>query len=112
MPISVWPPKCSQRCVLARGVELELLRFGEMRPFIGRALEFLFGCRHGAMSRVFTIHGRTYQVCCDCGAEREYSFETMSARHGFMSHHRPASSLGARHRDRDVAIRMIYKPNS
>ena len=73
-----------------------------MRAVIGRALEFLFGCRHGAMSRVFTIRGRSYQVCCDCGAEREYSLETMSARHGFTFQRRPASSLSARQRDRDV----------
>ena len=73
-----------------------------MRASIKRALEFLFGCRHSAKSRVFTIHGRTYQVCCDCGAEREYSFETMSARQGFTFRRRPASSLGARRRDRDI----------
>jgi len=97
---------------LATGAEIELLKLGEMKAFIGRALEFLFGCRHSAVSRVFTIHGRTYQVCCDCGAEREYSFETMSARHGFTFHRRPASSLGARRRDQDVAITMICKPNS
>jgi len=48
-----------------------------MATFIGRALEFLFGCRHSAMSRVFTIRGGIYQ-CCDCGAEREHSFETCS----------------------------------
>lgn len=40
--------------------------------------EFLFGCHHHGISRVFTIAGRTYQVCYDCGAEFKYSLETMS----------------------------------
>ena len=74
-------------------------------------MEFLFGCRHGAMSRVFTIRGRSYQVCCDCGAEREYSLETMSARGSFTFHRRVPSSLRDRRRDGDVAISMIHNPN-
>ncbi len=41
-------------------------------------LEFLFGCHHGQLSRVFTIGGESYRVCCDCGATFEYSLETMS----------------------------------
>ena len=41
-------------------------------------IEFLFGCHHHGISRVFTIAGRTYQVCCDCGAEFNYSLESMS----------------------------------
>ena len=55
----------------------ELLEVGKMKTFIGCAIDYLFGCRHRAISRVFTIHGRTYQVCCDCGATREYSLETI-----------------------------------
>ena len=39
---------------------------------------YLFGCHHHSLSRVFTIQHRTYQVCCDCGAEFEYSLTTMS----------------------------------
>ena len=31
--------------------------------------EFLFGCRHRHMSRLFTIKRRTYKVCFDCGQE-------------------------------------------
>ena len=31
--------------------------------------EFVFGCRHQQMSRVFTIKRRTYQVCFKCGRE-------------------------------------------
>lgn len=39
----------------------------------------LFDCHHANLSRVFTIRRRSYQVCCDCGAEFDYSFATMSA---------------------------------
>jgi len=41
-------------------------------------LDFLFGCHHGGISRVFTLEGETYKVCCDCGAKFAYSLETMS----------------------------------
>ena len=41
-------------------------------------LDFLFGCHHSQLSRFFTIDGRTYQVCCDCGAKFEYSLANMS----------------------------------
>ena len=41
-------------------------------------LDFLFGCHHGSISRVFTLEGETYKVCCDCGAKFAYSLETMS----------------------------------
>lgn len=40
--------------------------------------DFLFGCHHQNLSRVFTIHGRTYRVCCKCGAEFKYSLRNMS----------------------------------
>jgi hypothetical protein len=43
-------------------------------------LNLLFGCHHSNLSRVFTIRRRTYRVCCDCGAEFEYSLETMTKR--------------------------------
>jgi hypothetical protein len=42
------------------------------------ALDFLFGCRHQNLSRVFTLGGQTYRVCCDCGARFEYSLRKMS----------------------------------
>lgn len=32
-------------------------------------LQFLFGCHHRHLSRVFTIKHRTYKVCFDCGRE-------------------------------------------
>jgi len=31
--------------------------------------QFIFGCRHRHLSRVFTIKHRTYKVCFDCGKE-------------------------------------------
>ena len=46
-------------------------------PF-ANVLEFAFGCRHRKLSRVFTINNDSYQVCCDCGATFNYSWETMS----------------------------------
>jgi len=36
-------------------------------------LDFLFGCHHVHLSRVFTLQGETYRVCCDCGAKFAYS---------------------------------------
>jgi uncharacterized membrane protein len=41
------------------------------------ALDFVFGCHHFHLSRVFTIRGRTYRVCCDCGAKFNYSLASM-----------------------------------
>jgi hypothetical protein len=50
---------------------------GRMAHLI-RTLDYLFGCRHGNLSRVFTIGGRTYRVCCGCGAKSDYSLASMS----------------------------------
>jgi hypothetical protein len=38
----------------------------------------VFGCHHRHLSRVFTMGGRTYRVCCDCGMNFKYSLSTMS----------------------------------
>jgi hypothetical protein len=46
-------------------------------PFAS-ALDFAFGCHHTKLSRVFTIEGHSYKVCCDCGAHFDYSLRTMS----------------------------------
>jgi len=35
-------------------------------------LQFVFGCRHRQLSRVFTIDKRTYQVCFACGRKLDY----------------------------------------
>lgn len=48
-----------------------------MATFVA-TLDFLFGCHHSHLSRVFTLEGETYRVCCDCGAKYAYSLETMS----------------------------------
>lgn len=40
--------------------------------------DLVFGCHHRQLSRVFTIDGRTYKVCCNCGGEFDYSLENMS----------------------------------
>ncbi len=45
---------------------------------IAKALDYAFGCHHEHLSRVFTIKGRTYRVCCDCGKDFDYSLRTMS----------------------------------
>jgi hypothetical protein len=47
------------------------------RPF-ANVLDMAFGCHHRKLSRVFTIHGHSYKVCCDCGATFHYSLESMS----------------------------------
>ncbi len=46
--------------------------------YINTAMDWLFGCHHTNLTRVFTIRGRSYKVCCDCGHEFNYSLETMS----------------------------------
>ncbi len=45
---------------------------------LASVLNFAFGCHHKKLSRVFTIEGHTYKVCCGCGAHFHYSLETMS----------------------------------
>ena len=47
------------------------------RPFAD-VLDIAFGCHHRKLSRVFTINGHSYKVCCDCGATFHYSLESMS----------------------------------
>ena len=46
--------------------------------YIATALDFLFGCHHRNLSRVFTIEGHSYWVCCGCGARFKYALDTMS----------------------------------
>ena len=53
-------------------------------------LNFLFGCRHHNLSRVFTLDRHTYRVCCDCGAKFSYSLANMS-----IVHRIPAPRLAA-----------------
>jgi len=48
-----------------------------MHP-LANALEVAFGCHHRKLSRVFTVDGHSYKVCCECGATFHYSLESMS----------------------------------
>jgi hypothetical protein len=69
---------------------------------LASALDFAFGCHHSKLSRVFTLEGHTYKVCCDCGHRFEYSLQTMS-----ITRHRKLLSalkrLHARRRSRRLA---------
>jgi hypothetical protein len=40
--------------------------------------DFIFGCHHRHLSRVFTMGGQTYRVCCDCGKNFKYCLATMA----------------------------------
>ena len=51
---------------------------GESMAILLAILDFLLGCHHVHLSRVFTLQRETYRVCCDCGARFAYSLETMS----------------------------------
>ena len=42
-----------------------------------KIFEFLFGCRHAELTRVFTIGGQTYRVCTACGSRFSYSLANM-----------------------------------
>ncbi len=66
--------------------------------YIAAVFQFLFGCHHSQLSRVFTLGGRSYRVCCGCGAEFRYSFETMSIQRGVPA--APADgAMGCKQRD-------------
>jgi hypothetical protein len=52
-----------------------------MKP-LHRILQFVFGCRHRHLSRVFTIKHRTYRVCFDCAREFELPDERGLVRSG------------------------------
>jgi hypothetical protein len=39
--------------------------------------DLIFGCHHSHLSRVFTMGGRSYRVCCDCGTKFKYSLASM-----------------------------------
>jgi hypothetical protein len=74
---------------------------------LGRALEFAFGCHHSKLSRVFTIGGRSYKVCCGCGASFDYSLRTMS----IMPRHKLLSALRRlRARRRNNRRKFLSRP--
>ena len=47
---------------------------------LARLFQFIFGCRHRHLSRIFTIKQRTYKVCFDCG--REFDLPDAKSRNG------------------------------
>jgi len=49
-----------------------------MNSVMGWLWELLFGCRHKHVSWPITVHSRTYRVCCDCGKEFRYSWDTLT----------------------------------
>ena len=49
-----------------------------MSAFLEIIFEWIFGCHHRHLSRVFTIDRQTYQVCFACGTKLRYSWRTMS----------------------------------
>ena len=55
-----------------------------MNPLL-RIFEFVFGCHHRHMSRVFTIKHRTYRVCFDCGGEFESPDVYVPVRSGIVT---------------------------
>ena len=65
-------PRNNRRTISTRS---QTMKFMEVLLVV---LDFLFGCHHVHLSRVFTLEGETYKVCCDCGAKFAYSLETMS----------------------------------
>ncbi len=60
-----------------------------MKLFLG-VFQFIFGCRHRHLSRVFTIKHRTYKVCFDCGREFDLPSPQAPARTSSL----PAARLG------------------
>jgi hypothetical protein len=70
-----------------------------MNP-VARTLDFAFGCHHHHMSRVFTVKGRTHQVCCDCGKHFDYSLRTMSK----VRHRKLAAPATVAH-----AVQLIFR---
>lgn len=52
---------------------------------LASVLDFIFGCHHSHLSRVFTMDRRTYKVCVDCGAKFQYSLSKMRVEHRLPS---------------------------
>ena len=48
-----------------------------LRAVLSFFMEILFGCSHSRLSRPFTLHGETYEVCLDCGKQIYYSAQEM-----------------------------------
>jgi hypothetical protein len=52
-----------------------------MKELMFWLVNLAFGCHHKCMSWPITLGNRTYEVCCNCGGEFDYSWEMMSCRH-------------------------------
>src|SRR5580704_7963702 len=66
---------------------------GALMERLMSTLDFLFGCHHSHLSRVFTIGGRSYRVCCDCGAKFKYSLASMCMERRLKTFDRATRSL-------------------
>ena len=44
------------------------------------AFDFVFGCWHRNLSRPFTLSGRTYEVCLNCGRQFPYNRAEITCR--------------------------------
>ena len=62
--------------------------------FLGRIVQFVWGCRHQPMSGVFTIKKRAYRVCLVCGREFGYSGPLLPSRDRFVETRQAASLRG------------------
>lgn len=79
-----------------------------MRNLVRVLCHLVFDCHHRDLSRVFTMGGRSYQVCFDCGGKIDYSWETMSLVRSRSFRRVPASLAGqslqeAREQERSAA---------
>jgi hypothetical protein len=66
-----------------------------MKP-LSSMLQFIFGCRHRHLSRVFTIKLRTYRVCFDCAREFDVPGGGEPAQPGGKDKARPTNSVRGR----------------
>jgi hypothetical protein len=46
-----------------------------------KTFDFVFGCHHAHLSRVFQTGRQIYRVCCDCGTRFDYSLATVWPAH-------------------------------
>ncbi len=44
---------------------------------LAKIINFLFGCHHERLTRMFTLEQETYKVCLDCGSHIYHSLETL-----------------------------------
>ena len=86
----LWHSTCNVFC----GIE-NAQKSVTLMSSIAKMLEFIFGCHHSNLSRVFTLGRHSYRVCCECGARFEYSLDTMSIQKRDYPQLVPARCFGA-----------------